>query len=295
MKRHFFALLGATAGFSYLLSLTTLFLREMLAFLSGTERSPSAALALANAMLDGTYDLIVYALPILLCAALAARFLTRHPHQPLWKTAVIGALLGGILAVSDTFWSRFVVAETRILVGVAGFVAGGLGGLGYGFLAGKQQRARQNATEKFLRVARAAAVATLAAPFLTGTLWLLAEFEFVIGGRWTKDFLFITNRLAQATATAVNVTAVTLFPIALLAALIGAWMGWRSRWIYLFGGAVLACMPIYVLAEMFPGSERKLLLTLVGTMIPSGAICGWIYWRIAIGRPSKAAHAIAQQ
>lgn len=76
----------------------------------------------------------------------------------------------------------------------------------------------------------------------------------------------------------------TTFPVSLLLAIIGDSLGWRSLWIHLLGAIAIGIgFALFLNDWTFsedPGGQRLFLLS-----IAIGAICGWIYWWIAIKRP----------
>jgi hypothetical protein len=73
----------------------------------------------------------------------------------------------------------------------------------------------------------------------------------------------------------------TLFPVGLVLALIGYALRWRSRHLYGVGGAFIGLgFSLFTFEWRFPNGlqDRISLLAFCGI----GAVCGWIYWRIAV-------------
>jgi hypothetical protein len=71
-----------------------------------------------------------------------------------------------------------------------------------------------------------------------------------------------------------------VLPASLLFAVLGRSRRWRSVWIYLAGGTAIGAGFALFMDDgrlLYPGQQRRFLIALV-----IGAICGWIYWRIAV-------------
>ena len=80
----------------------------------------------------------------------------------------------------------------------------------------------------------------------------------------------------------------TVFPVSLMLALLGLALRWHSPRIYIGGAAAIGLgFYFFRLSHLSSGNEDYLL-----TSVLIGAICGWIYWRIAIGRTPPDDHAI---
>jgi hypothetical protein len=75
--------------------------------------------------------------------------------------------------------------------------------------------------------------------------------------------------------------AVTIFPSSLLFAWLGYRAGWRSAWIHLAAGALIsAVFNVLIPPLIFDSGEQN--FDAFAFYACLGAICGWIYWRIAV-------------
>jgi hypothetical protein len=85
--------------------------------------------------------------------------------------------------------------------------------------------------------------------------------------------------------------AVTVFPASLLFAWLGWRAGWRSAWIYIAAGVVIGGVFNVLIPPLIFGSGEQTLsiFAFYGCL---GAICGWIYWRIAIRQTPDSARPI---
>jgi hypothetical protein len=72
------------------------------------------------------------------------------------------------------------------------------------------------------------------------------------------------------------------FPISLLLALIGRYFRWCAPWIYLVAGAITG-VGFNLLTNGWHVYGSLLSWPMVPISIVIGALCGWIYWRIAMG------------
>ncbi|WP_414472701.1 hypothetical protein [Microvirga sp. M2] len=98
-----------------------------------------------------------------------------------------------------------------------------------------------------------------------------------------------------------TVVAASLGPlIALLAGLV-VWglnaLGWKTPWVIVLSGSLFGlCVNGALFGGLALSSAPQLAAyacyVAAGTL--AGAICGWIYWRIAIRRTPEAGHAIAE-
>ena len=137
-----------------------------------------------------------------------------------------------------------------------------------------------------IRLLWAVCAANLAAPFIF--LTVLAAYEFPSSP--------LEGLKALAGVALVGVLALPqLFPFALPASLllsvVGRVAGWRARWTFVAGGAVIGV----VFLTVFSGDALDAYgetASFIPISIVTGAICGWIYWRIAIGRTPANSHAI---
>lgn len=79
----------------------------------------------------------------------------------------------------------------------------------------------------------------------------------------------------------------TIFPVSLALAYIGLLLHWVKRWICVGGGALIGTAFTLYGYQGVPlsGVDQRNALLFIGI----GAICGWIYWRIAISRPEQSA------
>jgi hypothetical protein len=127
-------------------------------------------------------------------------------------------------------------------------------------------------------------VANIAAPLLFAlvvlTSWILQRPE---AFSWNGAF-----RLVALFGVLGSVPVLRLaFPASLVLAMIGLGLRWRSRRIYLGGGILIGLFFYLTLLQNGASKDSEYL----AASIPIGAICGWIYWRIAIGRTPANSHA----
>jgi hypothetical protein len=73
----------------------------------------------------------------------------------------------------------------------------------------------------------------------------------------------------------------TIFPASLLVAWIGYRAGWCSAWIYGTAGALISGIFNMLIPPLIFGSGEEM-LALFALYSSMGAICGWIYWVIAL-------------
>jgi hypothetical protein len=131
--------------------------------------------------------------------------------------------------------------------------------------------------------------ATVAAPYLV--LFLLSFSLLIQGGSaGLEGPLDLIKTLPLGTFALLMYGSPLLILSSLLAALLNA-LGWRSQWAIILGGATLGLCFMHLLfsSSYEPGKTGFPVLS-IGAIC--GAVCGWIYWRIAIGRTTESTRAI---
>jgi hypothetical protein len=113
--------------------------------------------------------------------------------------------------------------------------------------------------------------ASVTAPYLVVFFMILSGQELPYGPAINETALYGTISLV--------VFGLPLFGLASLSALVVAAAGWSSGSGAVFGGAILGFCLMAVIRDGGAGM-------IIGAL--SGAICGWIYWRIATGGQPKA-------
>jgi hypothetical protein len=135
-------------------------------------------------------------------------------------------------------------------------------------------------------IVRAALVANAAAPSLL-VLYTYVKAALVdpmdpFGSDWTDTLTPIVVFVVMSWVG----MAVSFFPLTLIFALVGKAASWRSWWIYTMAGAAfgIGATPwVFPWIHHSPAESPEYYLV----HILIGAICGWIYWRIALHQPPK--------
>lgn len=80
-------------------------------------------------------------------------------------------------------------------------------------------------------------------------------------------------------------------PVSLILSFIGRLAGWRARWVFVTGGALIGVgfLVVFFRRDLKASWEEPIFIPV---SILTGTICGWIYWRIAIRQTPEKAHAI---
>ncbi len=125
--------------------------------------------------------------------------------------------------------------------------------------------------------------ATVAAPYLVLLpSALLLEFNDVASYGESFDVLDVLKFLPLGTMT-LAFCGIPLLIVAAICAALFNFFQCRTKWTPMLAGALLGFCFVTILTSP-PSSEDWLTILAISTL--PGAICGWIYWRIAIGRPS---------
>ncbi|GEO16202.1 hypothetical protein [Microvirga aerophila] len=137
-----------------------------------------------------------------------------------------------------------------------------------------------------IRMLVALVAANVAAPFLL-SLYILARITL---DDPTLVFSSIESSLLVSLAifyAGLGEVFLSAFPISLLLALAERYFRWRAPWIYLVAGAITGVGFTLLTNDWhFPGSPFRQPIFPLTVVI--GAVCGWIYWRIATGGRTKA-------
>ena len=131
--------------------------------------------------------------------------------------------------------------------------------------------------------------ATVAAPYL---VFLPGASSALINGSYDLDFFSFGIRVATGALMYFGI------PVLILAGICAAILHrlkFQTRGWCMLGGAVVGLVFLGIL-ELLPGIDLDTSFwSLVGASLHfllSGAACGWIYWRIVIGRTPEGSHAI---
>jgi hypothetical protein len=133
--------------------------------------------------------------------------------------------------------------------------------------------------------------ATAAAPYIAGLLiGFYAEVVDVVRHGEPLDLPALLKFLPISTVALVVLGVPILIVSALCAALLNA-AEWHTRWTSITAGSLAGFCFIALLASS-PANFGDEWLYALAIGAPPGAICGWIYWRIAIRQTPEKAHAI---
>ncbi|UVF19894.1 hypothetical protein HPT29_001715 [Microvirga terrae] len=134
----------------------------------------------------------------------------------------------------------------------------------------------------------AVGLANVVAPLLTGFLSLLLGIAL---NPQTFSYRSAFEGLALFALFGVPLVFMSIFPVSLILALLGLFFRWRSLWIHAVGGAALGLGFAFLAYDWsFPRGLNDQRFFPAATF--AGALCGWVYWRIAITQTPDRPHAI---
>jgi hypothetical protein len=108
--------------------------------------------------------------------------------------------------------------------------------------------------------------------------WMATSVAVALSGQqsWPRAFadsFFLVGLFGTAAVS------VTIFPISLVMAYLGLFLRWTDRWIYVGGGVMIGLVALAIYGGIpLSGVDIRNAFLFIGI----GAICGWIYWGIAI-------------
>ena len=122
----------------------------------------------------------------------------------------------------------------------------------------------------------AVVTANIAAVFL---FWMATSVAVALSGEqpWLQAFL---NNIFFVGLFGTVIVSITIFPVSLVVAYLGLLLRWTDRWLHIGGGALIGLAFTIFAFEGIPPSSADNRNAFFFVCI--GAICGWIYWRIAI-------------
>jgi hypothetical protein len=295
MVRTIWALLAATIAAPYLVA----FFFFLFEAPFGDSREINEPLDFLKVLVIGSFGLGIFGLPTLLLAGVVAFILNLLGCHSRWHAIVSAAVLGGVLGCG--FLALFFIEshefieldEDLWMFPLAGLLSGAICGWIYRMIAiapcnheGKpiSREAQQVKTRHVV----ALFVASAAAPYLT-LLFSFLQLLTSLGFTDISDaFKFVVAILVLGTAglmifgTPIMLTASTFGTI-----LIAMGLYHRITTI-IFGAALGGAFHLGLDAFSRSGWREGDFWPYFISMPLSGAICGWIYWRIATGGRAKA-------
>jgi hypothetical protein len=283
MKRQITGVVAATIAAAYL----TAFLIQTFALLF-SEQAGRGIADLFGLIVLGTIALILYGIPVFLISGMLAFALRGLSQARPWYAVMSGGVLGLCFMsykfsdAIDGFW----------FYAASGLIAGAISGWIYWRIAfGGKISPAETRTAHEHRCMIGAVVANLAGPCIVALYFFLLTVLTRPSHIPASDEASVLSAYAAFLLKSWAGMVIEIFP----ASLLFAWLGWRSRWrsvwIYVAAGAAVSTVlsAAFQLLIVGPGEQ-----SLANFAYPAslGAICGWIYWRIAFMERLPPTHAL---